>query len=436
MSRIAQLRGDHAKLVAEVKEFQALMESRPLTAAEGTAAEAKAQEAEAKWAEIEQAERMERIAAKGREIPDPALPAPRERKEQDFSGNGNIAGYLTLGEATVNSPQYKQFVENGFPRGEFILLAVPELKQGFVPLTHQQRADWEAKAVPTLGTGVLNPQRLADIVRQTQDDATVLRDVLNVSRTTASSVEYVREDSYTRAAAPVAHGAAKPQGALAYSVQSTTVRTLAVWIPATVQMLSDWPALRNLIDNRLLYDLRKEEEEQVMYGDGTGQNFAGIIPNAGHDIAVSDARVTSPTLIDQIMVGSTDVRVSGYTPNAVVMHPIDREKLALQKGTDGHYLYQVFPAADGVDRVWGLRIVQTVATEATAGDATEARNLVVGDFVRGATLWVREEANVIVGMQNDDLTKNLRTILAEERAAFAVTAPDAFAVLETVAAVA
>lgn len=368
-----------------------------------------------------------------RTVDSPILPAGAGAKQRE----NEIAGYLTLGEAVVTSQLYKQFAEANFPKGTFPLLVVEQLRnvkgsrEAYVPLTRKQRAEWEEKAVPTLGAGVIEPQRLADISQVVANDETVLRDVLNVSRTNSSAVEYVRRESYTRAAAPVAHGAAKPQGASEYTLQTASVRTIAVWIPATVQMLSDWPALRNLIDNDLLYDLRKEEEEQVMYGDGTGQNFAGIVPNAGHDINVSDARVTSPTLVDQILVGATDVRVAGYMPNAVVMHPFDREKLALQKGSDGHYLYQTFPTQDGVDRVWSLRIVQSIAAEENAGNPTEERNIVVGDFRRGATLWIREEAQVLVGMQNDDFTKNLRTILAEERAAFAVRAPDAFAVLTT-----
>lgn len=425
---------DLKTIIGELKAIQDEWKGKPMPQNVGEKFEALAKEAE----ELQKSQDRERLVQdlerKGKEVPSATLPATSQPGTEQQKGA--IAGYLSLGEAVVRSPAYQEFVKNNFPRGTVPLIAVTELKRGrggmaFLPLTHEQKADWEAKAVPTLGARVIQPQRLEDIVQVTADDRLVLRDLLNVSGTTRDVVEYVREESFTRAAAATAHGAAKPEGALEYTLQTTTVRTIAVWIPATVQMLADWPALKNLIDSRLLYDLRKAEEEEVMYGDGTGQHFAGIIPNAGHDIAVADNRITSPTIIDSIRVGMTEVSRSGYTPNGLAIHPIDWEEVQLMKGSDEHYLAQVFPDSAGVMRVWGLRTVETVAAEENAGVATEARNLVVGDWVRGATLWVREEANVQVGMQNDDFTKNLRTILAEERAAFAVQAPDAFAVLET-----
>lgn len=423
---------DLKSIMKELLEIQEEYKGKAMPADVGKKFRELAQEGEALQEEADREKQIKNLERFSREVPDPALPADPAGKSRT-QGDNQIAGYLTLGEAVVRSEAFKSFASANFPRGTFPVLAVQQLHKGFVPLTRKQREEWEAKiaTVPTLGTGVLEPARLADIVQVTADDQTVLRDVLNVSQTTSSSVEYVREESYTRAAAPVAHGATKPFGALAYTLQTATVRTLAVWIPVTVQMLSDWPALKNLIDNRLLYDLRKEEEEQVMYGGGSGQEFAGIVPNAGHDISVSDARVTAPTIVDQVRIGMTDVKRSGYQPNALVIDPLDWEAIVLTKGDDDHYLAQVFPDNDGNMRVWGLKVVETVAAEENAGNATEARNLVVGDFKRGATLWIREEASVVIGMQNDDLTKNLRTILAEERAAFAVTAPDAFAVLET-----
>lgn len=402
---------------------------------DGEAFEALCKEAEAIAREIESIERFDALDAKmvasGRKV---EAPTPADGGTPDAGDDDPVVGYVTLGDAIIRSPEFQKFAAANYPKASVPVLSVPVLRGNLVPLTKRALADFrkagiQMKAVPTLGAGVLDPARVEGIPQVTADTPLVLRSVLNVSRTSQSAVEWVREDAYTRAAAPTAHGQSKPEGALEYSLQSSTVRTLAVWIPATVQMLSDWAALRNLIDGRLLYDLAKEEEEQVMYGDGTGQNFAGIVPNAGIDIA-SNGRYSAltHTLIDVIRMGITDTKRAGYAPNAVILDPLDWEGVVIMKGTDDHYLAQVFPNADGSLRVWGLTAVETVACEDAA---TGERNVVVGDFRRGATLWVREDASVVIGMQNDDLTKNLRTILAEERAAFAVQAPDAFAYFQT-----
>ena len=170
----------------------------------------------------------------------------------------------------------------------------------------------------------------------------------------------------------------------------------------------------------------------MIYGSGAGQNFGGIT----NDSDVTVGRTASgDTLLDKIRIARTDVTVNGYTPNAAVMHPIDWETLELLKGTDDHYIWAV--VRDELSpRVWGLRVVETVAAEENAGNATEERNIIVGDFVRGATLWDRQQATVAVGWKDDDFIKNLRTIRAELRAAFAVRRPKAFIKITTVAAVA
>lgn len=408
--------------------------------------DAKAQEAEALWAEIEPELKRYETAARIRErgnqlnriagtVPDPALPADDDEGKSER--RERIAGYLSLGEAVVSSPEFKRFIESGMPRANVLILKVDQIKGGrrgapaFLPLTKAQREEWETKAEPVLGVGVIEPDRIDDFVRVTEHDQLMLRDVLNVSSTTSDSVTYTRLVSYTRAAAAVAKGEAKPEAAMELDTVTEAVRTHPVWIPVHNNDLADYPRLANIIDTELIYDLRKYEEEQVLYGDGTGENFLGIIENP----AVQPARTeANDTLIDIIRRAITDVRRSGYTPNAVVIDPLDWEEIELEKGTDNRYVWAVIRDTLG-PRIWSLRVVETVSAEANEGNTTERRNLVVGDFVRGATLWVREAANISVGWINDQFIRNRRTILAEQRAAFGVKRPGAFRKHETQAAV-
>jgi HK97 family phage major capsid protein len=212
-------------------------------------------------------------------------------------------------------------------------------------------------------------------------------------------------------------------------MESATVRTQAVTIPVTEQMLADAPFLVGEINGRLVYDLEKLLEEEMMYGSGSGQHFAGIL----NDTDVLEAPSTGSTL-DQIRRGMARVRKSGYRPNAVVMDPIDAGELVLTKGSDNHYLYQVFPTADGGTQVWGIRIVESSSMEETALASEPERNILVGDFTRGATLWNREAISLAIGWVNAQFTSNERTIRAERRAAFAVREPLAFRKITTHAA--
>lgn len=59
---------------------------------------------------------------------------------------------------------------------------------------------------------------------------------------------------------------------------STSAKVIAHWMKVSRQALSDASQLRSHIDNRLLWGLKLVEEQQILYGDGTGQNLHGIIP--------------------------------------------------------------------------------------------------------------------------------------------------------------
>ena len=367
------------------------------------------------------------------------------------SRNG-VAGYITVGDLAARSEALQKFIAVGMPKGAQVQIAAAPLAQMvergkgrmFVPLTKEGRelieqaeaklfeADKvEGKAVPTLGTGIIEPERLSELVRVTEQEQVELMDVLNVSRTNSDAVTYPRLVSYTRAAAGVAVGVAKPEATLELEMVTEAVKTQAVWMPVHDRQLADYPQLRNIIDTELLYDLRKLVEEEAMYGDGTGEHFEGIVDHPNVQLARSEG---GDTLIDIIRRGITDVRRAGYAPNAVVLDPLDWEEIELEKGSDNRYVWAVIRDALG-PRIWSLRVVETVGAEANEGNTTERRNLVVGDFVRGATLWVRESANISVGWINDQFVKNQRTILAEQRAAFGVKRPNAFRVHETQAAV-
>lgn len=340
-----------------------------------------------------------------------------------------VVGYMPLGHAFAESKAFRSWLEAGMPK-ESAPFFVKSLRSPVIPITER---DLETKAVPTVDATVIEPDRLAEIVRASEHDQLMLRDVLNVSRTGSNAVEYVTITSATRAATPVAEGAVKPEATMAVDTVTSPVRTLAVHMPVTEQQLQDIPQVEGLVENELLYDLGKLEEEQVIFGDGTGQNLLGIMATSGVN---AGRTVGGDTLLDRVRRAMTDIRVNGYAPNAVAVHPIDWETIVLTKGTDNHYLYLVFPTEDGGARVWGIRVVETVATEDTAGGAaTPQRVMLVGDYQRGATLWDRMAASVAVGWINDQFIRNMRTLRAEERLAFGVKRPGAFVYIETVAEV-
>lgn len=430
MATIQEKRASHEKLMREIEPLTRKMESGELNETEGKELDSKAAEALVIQTDLERHEKLLRMQERGQDLGRIPLPGARgagqdEDGDTEEKQGERAVAVMSAGDLFVKSQKYREFVEQGCPSGTVVpnVVQIKRHEAGQVHLTAAEvKAVREQKAVPTLGTGVIDPTRLSDIVRATEfDDLRVLA-VLNQGNTDSNTVEWIKY-THTRAATPVADSGAKPQAAGAAVLVNSAVRTMAVWIPVTEQMLADAPAIINEVNANLLYDLEKLKEEEVLYGSGSGQHFTGIL----NDSAVVAARsTTGDKLVDKIRRAMTDVRKSNFAPNAAILDPYDFEDVVLTKGTDGHYLYQVFPTADGGLRVWGIQLVESNSMTETAIASEPERNVLVGDFRRGATYWNRESVSLAIGWQNDDFVKNQRTIRAEFRAAFATRKPLAF----------
>jgi HK97 family phage major capsid protein len=213
----------------------------------------------------------------------------------------------------------------------------------------------------------------------------------------------------------VAEGAAKPESAIDWELKTASSKVIAHWIKASRQILEDAPQIRDLIDSDLIYGLALAEETQLISGDGTGSNLTGLIPSA---TSYSDPITTLPTfdMIDQIGKAVLQSALADFPATGIVVHPADWWRMRLQKDGDGNYRLGN-PQVMARPSLFGLPVV---ATKSMPVD-----KFLVGDFASAATLYDRWQPRVEVGYVNDDFTRNLVTILAEERLALAVKQGDA-----------
>ena len=281
-------------------------------------------------------------------------------------------------------------------------------------------ASMEFKAITEATTGsgdagdLIEAMRVPGIIAQ-PDRPMFVRQLLSIMGTTSNAIEFVQEQGFTNAAAAVAEGNLKPESDIKFELQTAPVRTLAHWIQATTQVLADVPMLMGYIDQRLRYGLMLEEEDQILSGDGTGQNLLGLIPQAtDYDIARTQL---GDTRIDIIRRALTQVRIAEYMADAIVMHPDDWESIELTKTTEGAYVW-ANPMQMAAGRLWGLPVVTTTALE--------SGEFLVGNFRMSATIFDRMQARVDVALEDrDNFVKNLVTIRGEERLALAVFRPEA-----------
>jgi HK97 family phage major capsid protein len=316
-------------------------------------------------------------------------------------GGGEDEQVKSIGEQFTDGDDFKGLAEKGRGIARMRLKAVTSITSA---------------TTGTGGVGVaIQPTRVPGIITGPERPFTI-RDLIMPGRTGSNAIEYVRESGFQNMAAPVAEGAAKPQSDLSYELITTTVKTIAHWFRASKQVLADIPLLQSYINGRAIYGLKYVEENQILAGDGTGQNLLGLIPQA--TAFNNSLRKTGDTKIDTLRRAILQVRIAEYRASAIALNPIDWADMELAKDTTGSYIW-VNVQDGGQPRMWRLPVVDT--------NAVPSGGFLVGAFNIAAQVFDREDANVEVSTEDaDNFTKNMVTIRAEERLALAVYRPQSF----------
>ena len=336
----------------------------------------------------------------------------------------------TIGQRFVNSPEFKDWIKSIAPSGSVsrqakgLISPAVEFKNLFGKKDLVTGADDESAGafVQTDYTGIYEPMgryplNVLGLVNRrttTSDLVEFVRQTTKVSE--AAAVPEANVTTYTGATGEVS--GEKPEATVEFEQVTAAVKTLAVWIPATKRALSDASQIRGIIDQELRDDLAEEFEDQIINGNGVGENFTGILNTAGILIQawITDALTT-------IRAARASLQVNGRVrPTALVLHPNDAAALDLLQDETGRY-YFGGPVNGQAQMVWRVPVVESESIDEGQG--------LMGDF-RKAVVWDREQASIQVSDSHEDFfIRNMVAILAEMRAAFGVIRPTAFITLDT-----
>lgn len=324
-----------------------------------------------------------------------------QKMARRFSANDPIDG-KSVGEQLSDSEDYKSLTTKG---------------RGIARLNLKAVTNITSATNGTGGVGVgIQPTRVPGIITDPERQFTI-RDLIMPGRTGSNAVEFVQETGFQNMAAPQAgEGAAKAQSDLSFGLVTTTVKTIAHWFRASKQVLSDIPLLQSYINGRAIYGLKYKEEEQILAGDGTGQNLLGLIPQATD--FNNALRKAGDTKIDTLRRAILQVRVAEYRASAIALNPVDWADIELTKDSTGSYIW-VNVQEGGVQRLWKLPVVDS--------NAVPEGEFLVGAMNIAAQVFDREDAAVEVSTEDgDNFRTNMVTIRAEERLALAVYRPESF----------
>jgi HK97 family phage major capsid protein len=320
-------------------------------------------------------------------------------------GQGGGEVQKSAGQLFTGSEAYKQALEFNPSNPQTGMVEV----KGFYPGDRKELTSGAAS-----GGELVVADRMPGIITDPMQRMTI-RNLLNTRPTASNSIEYVEMSGFTNNAAPRAEGALAAQSDITFDTKQSPVKTISHYVVATTNILADAGELQNIIDTQLIYGLQLEEEKQLLFGDGTGENLQGLMTNTGvQNLGIKGA---SKNFIEHIRSGFTKVRLAEMAATGLVLNPEDWETIEMAKGTDGHYLW-ISINDGGVQRLFRVPVVDTTAM--TKGE------FLTGAFGMGAQLRDRQAAGVRIGEPNDFMLRGKKAVMAEERLALVTYRPEAF----------
>lgn len=248
---------------------------------------------------------------------------------------------------------------------------------------------------------------------------------IRVGTTDSDVVRYTRQTVDTAAFAdfnPLTNTeVAITDATITYVAESEDIRDRAQGLPVPVRNLADSGRMRSLIDGRLVGMARRDMEQQVISGDGVGENMTGITNWSG---VGSYTRVTGDSVADAMHKGITVVRTSLLEePDGIAYSAADLEKITLEKASDGQYINSGGPFAPYLAMVWGKR--------STVAHVLAATTSIIGKWDEDE-LVVREGVSVREFEQHSDFAaKGLTYMRTTYRATNVIERAQAFAVVTT-----
>ena len=157
-----------------------------------------------------------------------------------------------------------------------------------------------------------------------------LLDVIPTGTMDNKSFDYTRESGNFDTALETVEAATKPQADVTLTDAQVVAKTIAHWTKMARQQISDVPSLTTVIEQRLVYGVQRRIENQVLNGDGTGENLTGVLHTSGIG---APASVTGDNDADTALNGVINVMQSFAQPNAIVLNPVDWSKMLKAKAS-------------------------------------------------------------------------------------------------------
>nr|WP_319250498.1 phage major capsid protein [uncultured Celeribacter sp.] len=240
----------------------------------------------------------------------------------------------------------------------------------------------------------------------------LVRQLLTQGRTGSDLVTFRKQTIRANAAGMVAEEGTYQASSYGWEKATEKVKKIGHVTSISEEALADADQLQTEVDGELRYGLDLEEEQQILAGDGTGENLTGLTTEAPDFVAA--AGLPNATRIDRLRLGILQVTLEDYIPTSMLLNPLDWAAIELLKvsGTDNRYVWGN-PGTGNTPLLWGKDVVDT--NSMTAGE------WLVGDLALAATYYDRQEAEVLFSTEHGtNFIEDMVTVKARKRVAMAI----------------
>lgn len=350
-------------------------------------------------------------------------------------GSGErTAPALTIGGQIIHSKNFRASVVNGKLQRHFHVATDMSALGLRARMTGARRAmDLATRAGFTSSDlSAINLDIRPQMVELGQERLTIA-DLISPGTTSAAAIKYPQELTLGRVdgvlqtdgkayAGMVGERGLKPNWEPDLTTQTANVGKIAITTKVPDEFLQDFPGFQSYIDGRLPRMVDMRAEQQMLYGDGLGDNIKGIMTFGG-----TLTRAYATSWAETLKKAITDVEVTSFfTVDGIAMHPYDWETASLEKDLEGRFIAGgpvYIQLGDGmfvpVRTYWGKPVVVTTAVT--------QKKPIVGCWKLGAQYFLRSGMELASTNANeDDFRRNLLCIRAEERLALCNYRPTCF----------
>ena len=232
-------------------------------------------------------------------------------------------------------------------------------------------------------------------------------DFADTGRTNSPHIVWINKTNEEGNAEFLNEGELKPLRSFKLSNEDSNAKKIAVRFRVSTETLDDIPMLAGEIRLDGIQEVNDQVAAALLSSTGAGADAKKPKGVIAYSSAYSLTTITGedPDYYGAIRAGAAQIRSLKFRPNAAFVNPIDGANMDLKKGANGQYVLPPFTTADG-QRIGPMRIVES--DEITPG------KVLIGDMKRFHIRYYKG-IRIEIGLDGNDFSENMRTIIVERR---------------------